>query len=290
MIIVRDPEVISGFRYESPLEEVPAISHCGEALCSRHHKVGKHSHAIFEFTYLVHGKAFWQIGGRIHEQKPGDLFVACPGQTHFTAAISHPEYHQFWIGLDVCRVPGAGRILAEKIRKLASQNIPHSQETEGLFRGIIRQVVAQEPHCEKVTLSYVSAFLSFVEQRLFLQGLSPANLGNAAVCYSYPIQKVIAFMRENRADCLSLREMAHLSGCSISKLCESFRKEVGVSPYAYHFRLRLDAARDALLRPEATITEVAGEYGFSSSQHFSMAFRRVFRVSPRDWRKGNLAP
>src|ERR1035437_1932285 len=104
MIIVRDPEVISGFRYESPMEEVPAITHCGEALCSRHLKVGKHSHAMYEFVYIVSGRAFWQIDSRIHELKPGDLFIACPGQTHFTADIPHPEFHHFWIGLDVWRV------------------------------------------------------------------------------------------------------------------------------------------------------------------------------------------
>jgi AraC family transcriptional regulator len=62
-----------------------------------------------------------------------------------------------------------------------------------------------------------------------------------------------------------------------------------MTPSAYHLQLRLDAARQELLQSSMDITSIAGQYGFSSSQHFCTAFRRAFGVSPRAWRKNSFA-
>jgi transcriptional regulator GlxA family with amidase domain len=65
--------------------------------------------------------------------------------------------------------------------------------------------------------------------------------------------------------------------------CAQFHREVGVPPAAYHRRLRLHAAREELKQPGLTITMVALQFGFSSSQHFSACFQSEFGTSPRHW-------
>jgi AraC-like DNA-binding protein len=286
MRVFRDPGVISGFRYEPALDGVPAVSHCGEGLCGRHLRVPPHAHRAFEFTYLVHGRVSWQVGGRVYRQGAGEIFVAHPGQSHRMADEPHPEFHQFWIGIDVAAIPEFGPAAARRIRALPSPLIPNAGEAEGPLRGIVRQVIRQEPHCEAVVMAHVAAFLRVVEQRLLIQE-SPAA-GSPAPHHSYPVEKAVAFMSRHLTGRLTLREIAHVSGAGISKLSDAFRREIGLSPYAYHLRQRLDAARKALLRPDATMTQVAAEYGFSSSQHFSTAFRRLFRECPRRWQQKSV--
>jgi transcriptional regulator GlxA family with amidase domain len=58
---------------------------------------------------------------------------------------------------------------------------------------------------------------------------------------------------------------------------------MGVSPEAYHRTLRLDAARESLRRSDQSVALAALEHGFSSSQHFSSAFRQTFGMTPRQW-------
>ena len=51
---------------------------------------------------------------------------------------------------------------------------------------------------------------------------------------------------------------------------------------------RLQRCYDLLTRPEPrplSVTEVAYQLGFSSSSHFSTAFRRKFGISPSDLRR-----
>ncbi|MBA4387911.1 MAG: hypothetical protein C0404_08010 [Verrucomicrobia bacterium] len=287
MQVFRDRGVISGFRYEAPLPGVPGISHCGEALCSRYHRVHIHKHDFFEFTYTVHGEAVWKTGNTVYRQRAGDLFFALPGQMHSTAELAHPEFHQFWVGIDVGRISGFGPALAKKLLGQRSQMITHAHEAEGLLRGIVMQVVKQEANCDVVVRAYVEAFLKVVEQRL----LAKAHGGAApsVTRYSYPVEKAMAFMGQDLTRRLSLGEMAHVAGAGVSKLSAAFRREVGMSPCAHHLRMRLDAARKALARSDATITQVSQEYGFSSSQHFSTAFCRAFQTPPRRWQARSRA-
>ena len=89
---------------------------------------------------------------------------------------------------------------------------------------------------------------------------------------------------------IPLREFAAAATASnLCRFCTQFHQEVGLAPSAYHLQLRLDAARSALQQPSMDITSIAMSYGFSSSQHFCMAFRRAFGVSPRSWKKSRQA-
>jgi AraC family transcriptional regulator len=105
------------------------------------------------------------------------------------------------------------------------------------------------------------------------------------VPYSYAIQKALFHMKKHLDRRIPLRELAAVATAAhIGRFCTQFHEEVKMTPSAYHLQMRLDAARQALLQPSRDITSIALEYGFSSSQHFSMAFRRAFGLSPRAWR------
>ena len=48
---------------------------------------------------------------------------------------------------------------------------------------------------------------------------------------------------------------------------------------------RMSAAAILLMDRERTITAVAEELGYASSEHFSAAFRQFYGMSPREYRK-----
>ena len=52
MKVLRDPQIISGFVFENPVDELPELTHCGEALCCAGHHRAPHTHPVFEFLYL----------------------------------------------------------------------------------------------------------------------------------------------------------------------------------------------------------------------------------------------
>lgn len=84
----------------------------------------------------------------------------------------------------------------------------------------------------------------------------------------------------------SLDELAALAGMSHVRLNRCFRKAYGATVFAWLRDRRLDQARLALERGEASVTEIAFLCGFSSSSHFAAAFRARHGTSPAAFRRG----
>ena len=69
-----------------------------------------------------------------------------------------------------------------------------------------------------------------------------------------------------------------------------FKENVGESVHAYIKRVKLEHAANLLLfSPEATITHIMHEVGFSSNASFAQAFKESFGVTPTKWREVDKA-
>ncbi len=99
------------------------------------------------------------------------------------------------------------------------------------------------------------------------------------------LRSVKAWIEEHLADPdLSLEKIARNNGISLRHLHYLFRPtDMSVSEWIWDRRLQ--RCYDLLMRPgprPLSVTEVAYQLGFSSSSHFSTAFRRKFGISPSD--------
>ncbi len=288
MKALRHHQMISGFFLEQPVAAIPAILHCGEALCSRRHQLRPHTHDGFEFVYISRGHAFWRVRGQSIQQRMGDFLVTYPREQHATAAEPGVEFYLLWIGLDLDRLGREGRRLAAALRAQDVTLLQHCHELEGVMRGIFAQAAAQRPLRDRVIRQYLGTFMRLLEQRL---RLSAEAAGAGAEVYSPATNRALDFMRDNLDRRTPVRELVKKAAAgSATRFCARFKREVGLAPGAHYLRLRLDAARQALRQPETSVTDVAMRYGFSSSQHFSTAFRRLFGVTPRAWQAGRTAP
>jgi AraC-like DNA-binding protein len=284
MQVLRDPQIISGFIYEDPVAELPAITHCGEALCCRGHARPPHSHEGFEFMYLSRGTAYWQTAGQNYTQRMGDIFIAHPNESHHTSPKPNPENQHVWLGLQLDRLGPNGAHLAQQIRNADIRLLSNCQEIEPLLRAIIAQVVTLRRLRAQVVLALVSAFIALLEQRLACAE-DPTYRTSQVLPYSPAVQTALAYMKQH-LDCrIPLRDLAAAAMApSLPHFCSQFHREVGVTPAAHHVVLRLEAAREMLRQPAFDITTSAHQFGFSSSQHFSTLFKRAFGVTPRTWK------
>lgn len=285
MRVLRDPQIVSGFVYEQPVDELPELTHCGEALCCEGHFLEPHAHTGFEFLYLSRGEATWQSGGDVAEQQTGDLYVAYPGESHGTGPRPNPESQHLWLGLDLMRHSAAGERLAKRLRRERVRLLPGCSEVEPVLRGILRQVVTPRARRTEAITAGLAWLVSLIEQQLdgLEEGEAPET--DSHLPYSYGVEKAVAYLHANLHHRLPLADLASIATArSVPYFCTQFRQEVGMTPAAYHLHLRLEAAREALRQPAYDVTTVALQFGFSSSQHFSTQFRRAFGMTPKQWR------
>jgi transcriptional regulator GlxA family with amidase domain len=94
---------------------------------------------------------------------------------------------------------------------------------------------------------------------------------------------IVAFARrylhEHIGTQVSLGSLAALLDVSAFRLVRSFRRAVGVSPYAYFVQLRVNRAQ-AMLCQGASIPDVVYSCGFCDQSHFTRTFRRMIGVPP----------
>ena len=79
----------------------------------------------------------------------------------------------------------------------------------------------------------------------------------------------------------SLVEAFGMSDKTIARLIKSYLN-IGFSEYLE--QLRIQKARILLENPKLSIRAIAYESGFSSENTFYKAFRRIYKVSPSDYR------
>jgi AraC family transcriptional regulator len=167
---------------------------------------------------------------------------------------------------------------------------------------IIKQFLIRDPVIEAITLNlareavdgspagrlYAESGCEFLAHHLIYRysSLSRAPPRSVGGLSSRRLRLVLEYIEDTLGQPVKLRELAALAGISARHFERAFRQSTGSSPHAYVMERRLQLARDLLIdQPELPIEQISFRLGFSSSSHFSTAFRRRTGFTPTDFRK-----
>ena len=99
------------------------------------------------------------------------------------------------------------------------------------------------------------------------------------------MNRVIAHLRENLTEPLSESELAQMTGQSQSAFSRSFRRHTGATLVRFRNQLRIDLACQMLVSdPEAKISDICFDVGFSNLSNFNRHFLRLKGRSPSEFR------
>ena len=98
------------------------------------------------------------------------------------------------------------------------------------------------------------------------------------------IARARQYINEHHAEDLSLSAVAQAAHMSTFYFCKQFKKATGLSFTEYLSRVRVEKAKEQLLKPHVRVSEVAYEVGFQSLTHFNRVFKKLNGESPTDYR------
>jgi len=94
-------------------------------------------------------------------------------------------------------------------------------------------------------------------------------------------RKLVAYVDEHYTDPeLCVTALSGHFGCSTSTIRNTFKKSTNITIAAYIEQKRMAFANELIMQKQKTITEIAAESGFSSSNSFYKAYRRVYGHAP----------
>lgn len=155
---------------------------------------------------------------------------------------------------------------------------------EQVLDAMARLLAASDTELDRQTIAPL--VIEEIVLRLLRSDAAAAIRNAASVTRSASrIQQSMRFMRTAFQQALSVEQLARKAAMSPSHYAHSFRAVAGVSPMRYLRDLRLDEARELLLRGGLRVGSVAAQVGFESSAHFSREFKSRFEASPAVYAK-----
>lgn len=94
------------------------------------------------------------------------------------------------------------------------------------------------------------------------------------------IRKAMAWIRDHYTEHLNFKEVAALTGMSVSVFYERFKAVAAVSPLQYQKYIRLHEARRRMIANQASAAEVGFAVGYESASQFSREYKRLFGAPP----------
>ena len=154
--------------------------------------------------------------------------------------------------------------------------------------------------CDATMLGLANAMRREIEGgatkgRIYGESLSLAMLSYVLDCVPGPRQhargplseaqcrRLARHIRERLGEDLTLRELAELVSLGPRQFTSRFREAFGITPYQYVLNEKLDEAARRLTVGSFEIAEIAHTLGFTSQSHFAAAFRKRFRMTPRQY-------
>ncbi|CAK10299.1 putative AraC family transcriptional regulator, pseudogene (plasmid) [Rhizobium johnstonii 3841] len=108
-------------------------------------------------------------------------------------------------------------------------------------------------------------------------------------CKDPRIRAVLIMMEQHIERRLPIEEPAASVGLSRRQLERLFMGETKSSPALVYRRVRMERAKQLLIKTKASLIEVALEVGFENASHFSRAFSQTFGQSPTRMRATELS-
>ncbi|KKB11314.1 hypothetical protein VE25_13445 [Devosia geojensis] len=236
-----------------------------------------------EIGFLEHGIVEWWNGEELEEAEPPSVLIDPPGDWQGGAsAIVHP-CTRYWLRFefpDQGELPGVSRSTTLALR--------HS------FDSIDRHFFPGDPSLAKLFVQLLDQqrqpgiFAEELSRALFHQILVMVlrNFEMVANEVSSPqIAAAKAYLADNYRMKVHIQDVAALAGYSVGHFHEVFLREVGLSPLQFQLKQRISQAKRALISTDSHITDIALDLGFSSSQYFSTAFRKVVGLTPAAYRQ-----
>ena len=275
---------IWGYKKESGLPELPEVGKLQVKNAAWPMPMESHPDAV-EFLLLRSGCKQIQVEDRLYEMQGGDLLVVFPGERHGAEDFVQNRTSLAYLLMAVPTEVPRFCMLEEEERSALWEQLK-------LLKGRMLKVSPSVCRTMDRLFDHVNTGLPLERARIrtelmrfLFQILEEA--GEEDKSLPADIAAVIRYIREAREEMPDIAKMAALVNLSESRFKQKFKQATGIPPAEFTVREKIRESQTLLKDPARTVTSIAMELGFSSSQHFSVLFRKYTGLSPIHYRQNH---
>jgi AraC-like DNA-binding protein len=245
--------------------------------------------------YIIEGRFEWCIDQQPYNFYPDDVAMVLPGSA-FGSDKGTLEIGAFtWIHLRMQKpvngpmLPGPWSGLSESegaaIGKILSLNrspaLSRFSEAGKILKCMHSELCGQEIGYQARVNHQAAELLIQATRQMTRQSYSGRD-------FPKTFMHLEKMLRQNLSHQWAVEEMAAMVGMSTTLFNERVKSYSGFTPINYLINIRISEAIKLLKRPEISVTDIALDTGFYSSQHFSTTFKKLTGFRPSEYRKNHL--
>lgn len=249
-----------------------------------------HYHDFNKIVIFISGDVTYLIEGSSYKLKPWDILLINSNDIH-KALINPNEVYErmiLWINPDFL-ISRNNKCNLLSCFELASKRHFNLLRLENNHLNIIKKLLfAMETSLKNKELGYKvlmdSLFMQFMvyANRLFLSQKDMKELSD--IKCDENITNILNYINENLKENLSLDNISSKFYMSKYYLMHKFKEQTGYTIHSYILQKRLIMS-NLLIKKGKSITDACLESGFNDYSNFLRAFKKMFRLSPREYYK-----
>ena len=246
-----------------------------------------HKSSLPQLTYIIQGDIDFTLNGRIHNCSSGDILINRPNEVFGTLNQTFPASKTAFLKFDIEElkkyVDESFYLKAKNFfNSLVFNKLKMGDECQRIIEGLLQEHRYPDEcsfeHCKALFIEMLVLLIRSHSSEMEEQSLNTGKVSRL-------IKLVDAYLHENLAKKIHIRDLAEQVELSESHFRYVFGRLYGMSPSDYIIHCRVEEAKRQLLESRETITEIAFELGFSSSQYFSNTFKAKTGMRPIEYRK-----
>jgi AraC-like DNA-binding protein len=281
MQILKTKGLTYGFRAIELNQIVPEVVALGEHWEIPGSLEQRHQHRYWELGYAAEGTGELCVaGGRGFHLSAGSFWSVSAGTDHWLGQGPETRHHHLFVGLQLPTV--AARHSEWNLKNILGEVVVLHEvyQFEQLFSRIVTEGATRS--------HYQAAALRLGVDALLLEVVRAGAEGNrrATDAVIHPaVSRALNLLQARFRENWSLERLASEAGMSRARLAQLFRRQVGTSIHKVLNKVRVEHAQMLLKNSDLSISEIAGECGFATSQHFARIFRQLIGATAAAYRR-----
>lgn len=250
--------------------------------CDPSHSFGPAARNHYLFHYVISGTGTLIAENSKNESityqiKSGQGFMIFPGQVCTYIADHEIPWEYTWLEFDGLRaketIELAGLNTDQPVYKARYKDISETMKNEMLH--IVN-------HKQESSFHQIGHLYLFIDSLVRSSNSTQVNKGNTL--RDFYIKEAFSFIEQNFQNDISIEDIAASCGLNRSYFGKIFHENIGKSPQEFLISYRMTKATELLKLTSLSIADIGNAVGYPNQLHFSRAFKKVYGVSPRQWR------
>ena len=257
--------------YHSQKKVPLSIESFGITFPSPNFHIQRYDAKYFILEYIVSGKGYLKINGKLHELQANDVYLLEPGSSHEYYADKDEPFKKYWINF-------RSDVFFNIFNEYDLNHIYVFRDTD------ISEEMTKIFELEKVSL-YNDQIYKEASKHLFAIFMKLAEKNEIKAKGSVVAQQILAELDKAIDSSISIDEICNTLFISRSKLIREFKKYYDITPHAYLMNRKISFSKMLLQNTNHSIKSIANHLGFADEHYFSNVFKNKTGMTPSEYRK-----